>query len=79
MKTERVRGRQLTILPGFRVDRRQLGGSVVPQLKHFLRRYCVSFEAASSVCMTGMELMAGLRKPGGAETLETEEEEEEGR
>jgi hypothetical protein len=29
--------------------------------------------------MTGMELMAGLRKPGGAETLETEDEEEEGR
>lgn len=51
---------------------------MVPQLKHFLRRYWVSFEAASSVCMTGMELMAGLRKlEGGAETLETEEEEEE--
>ena len=28
-----------TILPGFRVERRQEGGSVVWQLKHRLRRY----------------------------------------
>lgn len=41
-----------TILPGLSVDRRQLGGSVVWQLKHRLRRYWVSFEAASSVCCT---------------------------
>lgn len=42
-----------TILPGFRVDLRQLGGSVVWQLKQRRRRYWVSFEAASSVCCTG--------------------------
>ena len=49
--------RDITILPGFRVDRRQLGGSVVWQLKHLRRKYWVSFEAASSVCMIGMLLM----------------------
>src|SRR5258708_11899743 len=42
-----------TILPGLRVERRHDGGSVVWQLKHRRRRYCVSFDAASSVCCTG--------------------------
>ena len=45
-----------TIFPGFRVDRRQLGGSVVWQLWQRRRKYCVSFDAASSVCWT--------RRPG---------------
>jgi hypothetical protein len=42
-----------TILPGLSVERLQLGGSVWEQLKHRRRRYCVSLEAASSVCWTG--------------------------
>jgi len=42
-----------TILPGFKVERRHEGGSVVWQLKHLRRRYCVSLDAASSVCCTG--------------------------
>lgn len=74
-----------TILPGLRVDRRQLGGSVVEQLKHRRRRYWVSLDAASSVCITGMRVWpvgggAIPKSPGlEAPTPEAEEAAEGGR
>lgn len=45
---------QRTILPELSVLLRQLGGSVVRQLKHRLLRNCVYLLLASSVCITAI-------------------------